>query len=69
MDAASNWRVAEALESVRSFKAVAKSLTLSEVQRAIALEEGSKRRVSLLAHLRRLARKRGAEEAEKTQLL
>lgn len=50
------WRISEALTSVRRLGAVLLQMTEDEVVRAIALEEESLRRSSILQRLRRRAR-------------
>jgi len=50
------WRISEALTSYRRLSAVVNEMTEEEVVRAIALEEESLRRWSVLQRLRRRAR-------------
>lgn len=51
-----DWRISEALTSVRRLEGVIDQMTDSEVVRAIALEEASLRRTSILQRLHRKAR-------------
>lgn len=50
------WRIAEALHSVRHLLVVLEQMTEEELVRAIALEEETLRRKSILERLRRRAR-------------
>lgn len=51
-----NWRISEALVSVRRLMNVIREMTHEEIVRAIALEETSLRRASILERLHRQAR-------------
>lgn len=51
-----NWRISEALVSVRRLMGVLPEMTQDEIVRAIALEEASLRRQSILERLYRQSR-------------
>lgn len=51
-----NWRISEALVSVRRLQGVIREMTEEEIVRAIALEEEALRRQSILQRLYRQAR-------------
>lgn len=58
------WRISEALTSVRRARAVLKDMTAEELAKAIALEESSLRRKNILTMLYRQSRTLARESHE-----